>query len=275
VGGWFSPTPLYGTAALPLDTWSHLAATYDETTLRLYVNGVQVASRPQSGLMLTSNSPLSIGGDSLYGQYWAGLIDEVRIYNRALSTAEISQDMNTPAMNPPASCGDGIDNDGDGLADFPNDPGCADALDASERSPALVCDDGLDNDGDGLVDFPADPGCSSPLDTTETPADLDGDGVPDASDNCVAMANPLQCDGDRDGYGNTCDADINNTGAQTGADIAPFIAMLSSVPANLTADMNCNGSATGGDFAPFIARLGASATPGPSGLACAGTIPCP
>jgi hypothetical protein len=39
---------------------------------------------------------LTIGGDALYGQYFAGRIDEVRIYNRALSAAEIQTDMNAP-----------------------------------------------------------------------------------------------------------------------------------------------------------------------------------
>jgi hypothetical protein len=60
------------------------------------------------------------------------------------------------------ACSDGLDNDGDGLADFPDDPGCDNAGDLSERSAALVCDDGLDNDSDGRVDFDpatfADPG---------------------------------------------------------------------------------------------------------------------
>ena len=50
-------------------------------------------------------------------------------------------------------CGDGIDNDGDGLSDHPDDPGCDDEGDASERSPLLVCDDGIDNDADGGTDF--------------------------------------------------------------------------------------------------------------------------
>ena len=85
MGGTFSPSPLYGTAGLPVNTWSHLAATYDGATMRLYVNGVQVASRAQTGPIQTSTGPLTIGGDALYGQYWAGRIDEVRIYNRALS----------------------------------------------------------------------------------------------------------------------------------------------------------------------------------------------
>jgi hypothetical protein len=88
--------PLYGTAVLALNTWAHLAATYDGATMRLYVNGVQVASRAQTGAIVTSTNPLQIGGDSIYGQYFTGRIDEVRIYNRALSTAQIQSDMNTP-----------------------------------------------------------------------------------------------------------------------------------------------------------------------------------
>ncbi len=44
--------------------------------------------------MLPPPDPLQIGGDSLYGQYFQGLIDEVRVYNRALSQTEIQADMN-------------------------------------------------------------------------------------------------------------------------------------------------------------------------------------
>jgi hypothetical protein len=88
--------PLYGTGVLALNTWAHLAATYDGATMRLYVNGVQVASRAQTGTIVTSTNPLQIGGDSIYGQYFTGRIDEVRIYNRALSAAQIQSDMNTP-----------------------------------------------------------------------------------------------------------------------------------------------------------------------------------
>ena len=84
-----------GRAALTANTWAHLAATYDGATMRLYVNGVQVASRAQTGAIATSTNPLQIGGDSIYGQYFAGRIDEVRIYNRALSVAEIQNDMSS------------------------------------------------------------------------------------------------------------------------------------------------------------------------------------
>lgn len=40
----------------------------------------------------------SIGGNTAYGEYFQGLIDEVRVYNRALSQTEIQTDMNTPLV---------------------------------------------------------------------------------------------------------------------------------------------------------------------------------
>jgi VCBS repeat-containing protein len=107
VGGTFSsPGPLYSTGALPLDAWSHLAATYDGATLNLYVNGLQVASRAQTGPIATSSGPLTLGGDPVYGQYFAGLIDEVRVYSRALSGVEIQGDMITPVHSAPVAAGD-------------------------------------------------------------------------------------------------------------------------------------------------------------------------
>ncbi len=97
-GGTFGKA--FGVTALPVNTWTHLAATYDGATLRLYVNGVPVSSS-RSAPIATSSNPLEIGGDSIYGQYFQGAIDEVRIYNRALSPAEIQTDMNTPVASTP------------------------------------------------------------------------------------------------------------------------------------------------------------------------------
>ena len=85
-----------GTAALALNTWTHVAATYDGATLRLFVNGVQVASRAVTGSLITSTGALRIGGNTIWGEYFSGLIDEVRLYNRALTPAEIQSDMNVP-----------------------------------------------------------------------------------------------------------------------------------------------------------------------------------
>jgi hypothetical protein len=93
-----SDVVLYGTGTLPVNTWTHLAATYDGTTTRLYVNGTQVSSQAQTGAFVTSTNPLQIGGDSLYGQFFHGTIDEVRIYNMALTAAQIQTDMNTPIV---------------------------------------------------------------------------------------------------------------------------------------------------------------------------------
>jgi hypothetical protein len=63
------------------------------------------------------------------------------------------------------ACSDGVDNDRDGLEDFPADPGCYDAFSALERPQ---CNDGLDNDGDGLVDL-ADPTCTAAWRNRERP----------------------------------------------------------------------------------------------------------
>ncbi len=72
---------------------------------------------------------------------------------------------------PAPQCSDGIDNDGDGLTDYPADPGCADANDNDEfNAPPAQCSDGVDNDSDGLTDYPADPGCTDANDDDETDA---------------------------------------------------------------------------------------------------------
>jgi hypothetical protein len=86
---------LSGTASTALNTWTHLAATYDGATLRLYVNGVQAASKAVTGSIRSSTGALRIGGNNIWTNEWfAGLIDEVRLYNRALTATEIQADMN-------------------------------------------------------------------------------------------------------------------------------------------------------------------------------------
>jgi glucose/arabinose dehydrogenase len=91
--------PAPGSSQLPVNTWTHLAGTYDGSTIRLYVNGALVGSRAATGDIVTSASPLRIGGNSVWGEFFQGQLDELRVYNRALSAAEITQDMNTPVNN--------------------------------------------------------------------------------------------------------------------------------------------------------------------------------
>ena len=64
------------------------------------------------------------------------------------------------------ACSDGLDNDGDGAADWPADGGCSSASDTTETR-ATACSDGVDNDNDGAADWPADDDCYGPNDTTE------------------------------------------------------------------------------------------------------------
>ena len=85
-----------GPEILPLNVWTHVATTYDGARVRLYVNGVRVRSRAVSGSILTSTDPLRFGGNATWGEYFLGLIDEIRIYNSALTQVEIQRDMNTP-----------------------------------------------------------------------------------------------------------------------------------------------------------------------------------
>lgn len=102
---------LRGTTPVSANTWTHLAATYDDTTLRLFVNGIEVSSITLRGPLLTSAGPLRIGGNGIRGEHFQGMIDEVRIYNRPLSPPEIQADMRTPVGSPSSFIGnteDGI-----------------------------------------------------------------------------------------------------------------------------------------------------------------------
>jgi hypothetical protein len=91
--------PVRGTSPLPTGTWTHIATTYDGVNQNFYVNGVLVATRAQSGPMAVGNGALRIGGNASFtGEFFEGLIDEVRVYNRALTADEIVRDMNTPVQ---------------------------------------------------------------------------------------------------------------------------------------------------------------------------------
>ncbi|GEM_PF-6634890 len=74
--------------------------------------------------------------------------------------------------SPTPACSDGVDNDGDGAVDYPDDFGCSSADDDSEVGNT-ACSDGVDNDGDGKVDQ-ADGNCTSRTDDSESRC---GDGV--------------------------------------------------------------------------------------------------
>ena len=87
---------LLGGPPLALGTWTYLAGTFDGATLRLYVNATQIASMATASAIDVTAGALRIGGNTVWTEYFDGLIDEVRIYNRPLAPAEIQSDMTAP-----------------------------------------------------------------------------------------------------------------------------------------------------------------------------------
>jgi hypothetical protein len=102
VGGFFGSCTsssawkyLDSTTAIPKNTWTHVASTYNGSTLTVWINGKKAGSRAVSGRTCSNNNPLAIGAKNypakgLLEAFWDGQLDEVRIYNRALSATEIA-----------------------------------------------------------------------------------------------------------------------------------------------------------------------------------------
>jgi Concanavalin A-like lectin/glucanases superfamily len=84
------------TSQIAGSTWTHLAATYDGADIRLYVGGVLAVSAPATGPIGTSTGPLRIGGNGVVSEWFGGQIDDVRVYDRALTPEEIEADRDTP-----------------------------------------------------------------------------------------------------------------------------------------------------------------------------------
>jgi hypothetical protein len=93
-----TPFPSSGQVSISTNQWHHIAGTYDGSTIALYVDGVLAASSSHSGALSSNSGFLSIGSEdgrtgacpSCVGtRYFKGLLDEVGIYGRALSSSEI------------------------------------------------------------------------------------------------------------------------------------------------------------------------------------------
>jgi hypothetical protein len=85
-----------------LNTWYHLAATYDGSAIRIYLNGALVNSLPVTGTISTNGNNLILGNQPGFSEYFGGVADEFRIWNIARSQTEIQNNMNKqldPATN--------------------------------------------------------------------------------------------------------------------------------------------------------------------------------
>ena len=132
--------------------------------------------------------------------------------NPACASFQASSESDDPA------CADGEDNDQDGIADFPNDPGCSSATDTNETNGE--CADGIDNDGNGLRDR-QDFGCSDPIThnydprrVTERSPFACSDGVDNDADNAFDYPRDVGCADpyDDDERNPECSDGIDNDG---------------------------------------------------------------
>jgi hypothetical protein len=79
-----------GDIVLSANRWYFLTATYDGSALRFYIDGTLRGTQAKSGGTIpNSGREIWIGGNDVWGEFLKGRIDEVRIYNRALSATEI------------------------------------------------------------------------------------------------------------------------------------------------------------------------------------------
>ena len=84
-------------------SWYYLAGVYDGATVQIYVNGVSESSVAFSGTLLQTGQPLCIGSYGTVGEPVNGLVDDLRVYSRALSAAEIQILFNATAPSAPSS----------------------------------------------------------------------------------------------------------------------------------------------------------------------------
>jgi uncharacterized repeat protein (TIGR03806 family) len=92
-----------GVTPINSGNWTHIAVTRSGTNgeIRLYVNGVLDATGTGGANLLIANPVINIGGNTLDGRYFQGLIDDVRIYSRVLSGAEVASLVST--LPPPVA----------------------------------------------------------------------------------------------------------------------------------------------------------------------------
>ena len=133
----------------------------------------------------------------------------------------------------------------------------------SEIAPAAVF---ADIRGLALDQVPSPPILDSDLDT-----------ILESQDNCRSVANTNQIDTNHDGYGNRCDADYDDSGGVNALDFGllrnAYLTSAGAPAYDEDIDADSDGVIGSKDFS--VLKNSFLEPPGPSGLACAGTIPCP
>ena len=78
-----------GAVVIPVGTWAHVAVTYNGTTMQIYVNGVPDGSRTSALSMNSHSAPFRLASDAAVPDRYGGVLDDVVLYNRALSATEV------------------------------------------------------------------------------------------------------------------------------------------------------------------------------------------
>ncbi len=154
-----------GSTQLTLNTWHNVVASYDGNFIRVYFDGNLDGSTPWQGNAFVGNANIKIGSDGWNANPFAGLIDDIRIYNRVLSDTEIQ------------ILFDPTDTDNDGIPNF------------VDNCPLLSNTSQEDTDTDNVGN--ACDNCISVSNPSQQ--DTDEDGIGDACDPC-----PNDFDNDKD-----------------------------------------------------------------------------
>lgn len=80
---------LWSNAATPLNTWTHILCTVSVNSVAMYVNGQLAGNGVRTGEPGVSADPLTFGHAGYHG-FWPGQLDDIRIYDRALSMSEVA-----------------------------------------------------------------------------------------------------------------------------------------------------------------------------------------
>ncbi|HUQ07579.1 MAG TPA: vWA domain-containing protein [Kofleriaceae bacterium] len=233
------------------------------------------ASSPAATAPWTSNNY------GAFGELYGGL----EVTATAQAPGELTSESSLPCfVTSQRQCSDGLDNDGDGMIDFPNDVGCDSPSDNTENTPGPQCSDGADNDADNQTDWPFDVGCQGPTDATENSGAACGDGLDNDGDGATDFPSDPDCTSATDGsetFYQACQDGLDNDGdalrdfpndpgchspfdsTETDANATPIVKPRLLLLFDSSGSMNwntCNDTFTGGD--------GSSECPG-SNVACA------
>jgi hypothetical protein len=246
-----------GTTALNDGQWHHLVGVRSGATARIYVDGLLEGSATNPVVLTVNGGSVDTSGcqyariGALHTapghcsshlpspsdeSFFQGLIDEVKVYSRALSESEIQHLAGNQADADEDGTGDvcDTDDDNDGVPDeADNCPLGANAsqLNTDGDPQGNVCD--IDDDNDGVPDDADNCPLVANSDQVDTDGDAmgdacdpddDNDGVADVDDNCRLVANASQTDTDNDGIGDSCDADNDNDGVADETDNCPLAA---------------------------------------------------